>query len=76
MRQVMQVGSGDTYDNTRAGQAFNITGVPNGIYYVEVAANPADRLYEADTRNNTSLRKVRLGGSRGNRTVKVFPYRG
>jgi hypothetical protein len=75
MRQVMQVGSGDTYDQWRAGQAFNVTGVPNGISYVEIRANPADRLYEADTRNNATLRKVRLGGRRGNRTVKVFPYR-
>lgn len=76
LRQVMQVGSGDTYSQWRAGQAFDVTRLPNGTYYVEIRANPEGRLYEKDTRNNVTLRKVRLGGERGSRTVTVFPFKG
>ena len=73
VRQVLEVGSGDTYRQTLPGQSFTITDVPNGVYYIQVTANPEGRLYETDERNNTSLRKVVLGGVRGARTVEVPP---
>ena len=37
----MPVGWGDTYFQFVAGQAFDITSVPNGTYYIEVGAVPA-----------------------------------
>jgi hypothetical protein len=37
--------------------------VPNGTYWIQVVANPANRLYECSRSNNTSLRQVVL--SRG-----------
>ncbi|MER5371656.1 lysyl oxidase family protein [Streptomyces sp. NPDC002553] len=74
VREVLDVGSGDTYTQYRPGQSFDITGLPNGTYYVEVLANPAKRLKETDLSNNTSLRKVVLGGKPGARTVSVPPY--
>jgi len=74
VRQTMPVGWGDTYYQGVGGQAFNITNVPNGTYYVEVTANPDGRLFETDSGNNTTLRKVVLKGRPGARTVCVPPY--
>lgn len=73
VREVLDVGSGDTYTQYRPGQSFDITGLPNGTYYIQVIANPANRLQETDTKNNVSLRKVVLGGTDGARTVSVPP---
>lgn len=74
VREVLDVGSGDTYTQYRPGQSFDITDLPNGTYYIEVVANPAKRLKETDLKNNVSLRKVVLGGTPGARTVKVPPF--
>jgi hypothetical protein len=72
----MPVGWGDTYIQSIAGQNFDITGVPNGTYYVEVAANPENVLHETTTGNDVSLRKIILGGTPGHRTVQVPPWHG
>ena len=71
VREVLDTGSGDTYAQFREGQAFDLTGVKNGTYYIEVAANPDKVLYEGSRKNNVSLRKVVLGGSKNKRTVAV-----
>lgn len=71
VREVLDVGAGDTYDQTRPGQSFDITNLPNGTYFIQVLANPEKRLYEANTTNNMALRKVILGGVKGARTVQV-----
>jgi len=76
VREVLDIGSGDTYAQFLPGQSFDITEVPNGTYYVEVTANPDGRLYEQSTANNTSLRRVILGGAPGARTVQVPPHEG
>ena len=55
----------------QAEQAFDITNVPNGTYYIEVTANPQHKLDQPSRAGNTSLRKVILGGTRGHRTVRV-----
>lgn len=73
VREVLDVGSGDTYDQTKPGQSFDITSLPNGEYFVEVKANPEGKLFEGNTKNNVALRKVILGGVKGARTVKVPP---
>ncbi|MFF1548253.1 lysyl oxidase family protein [Streptomyces sp. NPDC058291] len=73
VREVLDVGSGDTYTQYRPGQSFDITDLPNGTYYIQVVANPANRLQETNTKNNVSLRKVVLGGAQGARTVSVPP---
>ena len=73
MREVLDVGSGDTYTQYRPGQSFDITDLPNGTYHIQVIANPANRLQETDLKNNVSLRKVVLGGTPGARTVSVPP---
>ncbi|MDN3293558.1 lysyl oxidase family protein [Streptomyces ficellus] len=71
VREVLDVGSGDTYTQDLPGQSFDITGVPNGTYYIQVLANPEKRLKETDLGNNSALRKIVLGGKPGARTVTV-----
>ncbi|MFD9972218.1 lysyl oxidase family protein [Streptomyces sp. NPDC059011] len=71
VREVLDVGSGDTYTQDLPGQSFDITNLPNGTYYIQVLANPENRLKETSTANNSALRKVVLGGKPGKRTVAV-----
>ncbi len=74
IREVLSAGWGDTYAQWRAGQAIPISDVEDGIYYLEVLANPDDNLIESDTTNNQSLRKIKLRTTAsGERRVKVFP---
>ncbi len=73
VREVLDVGSGDTYAQFRPGQSFDVTDLPNGEYYIEVLANPEKRLFESSTTNNVALRKVILGGTLHQRTVEVPP---
>ena len=74
VREVLDVGSGDTYTQYRPGQSFDVTGLPNGTYYIQVIANPEKRLQESNLKNNVALRKVILGGTQGARTVTVPPH--
>ena len=71
IREVLASGWGDTYAQFRAGQSFDLRGLPNGTYYVAVMANPDGRLVESATDNNVSLRQVVIGGRPGQRTVRV-----
>ncbi|MFD3656263.1 lysyl oxidase family protein [Streptomyces sp. NPDC058620] len=71
VREVLDVGSGDTYTQDLPGQSFDITGLANGTYYIQVLANPEKRLKETNLKNNSALRKVVLGGTPGARTVTV-----
>ncbi|QNP64099.1 lysyl oxidase family protein [Streptomyces genisteinicus] len=73
VREVLDVGSGDTYTQDLPGQSFDITDLPNGTYWIQVLANPEKRLKETDLGNNSALRKVVLGGTKGARTVTVAP---
>jgi len=76
VRETLPVGWGDTYTQVVAGQAFDITHVRNGTYYIEVTANPERVLHETTTANDISYRKVILGGTPGNRSVKVPAWHG
>ena len=71
VREVLDTGSGDTYPQDLPGQSFDLRGLANGTYYVEVRANPDRRLFEGRTNNNTSYRKVVIGGPAGQRTVRA-----
>ena len=76
VREVLDAGNGDTYSQARPGQSFEITGLKNGIYYIQVKANPANKLSELSTTNNTSVRKILLGGTAKHRTLFVPPVYG
>ena len=72
----MPPGWGDTYVQSLPGQAFDVTNLPNGTYYIAVVANPLGALFERHRNNDVSYRRIVLGGSPGHRTVVVPPYQG
>lgn len=74
VREVLDVGSGDTYTQYRPGQSFDVTDLPNGTYYIQVIANPEHRLHETDLSNNVALRKVILSGEPNARKVTAPPH--
>lgn len=76
IREVLQVGWGDTYYQGVRGQAFDITDLPNGRYFIRVEVNPTGALHEVTDENNVALREVRLRGKPGNRRVVVPPWNG
>jgi Lysyl oxidase len=76
VRETMPVGWGDTYIQSIAGQAFDITKLPNGTYYIQVTANPGHLLHETTTANDVTVRKVIISGTRGHRHVKVPAWNG
>ena len=76
VQEELPLGWGDTYEQFLAGQAFDITKLPNGTYYIEIIANPEKVLHESNMKNDVSLRKIILGGTPGNRTVKVPAFHG
>lgn len=73
VREVLDTGSGDTYGQYLPGQNFDLKGLPNGVYYILVGANPDKKLYESSTSNNNAYRKVTISGKEGHRAVKVAP---
>jgi hypothetical protein len=74
--ETLPIGWGDTYVQTVPYQNFDITKVPNGTYYIEIIANPEHLLYETNTHNDVSLRRIILGGTPGHRTVRVPAWHG
>jgi Lysyl oxidase len=76
VRQVLDIGNGDTYVQSLPGQSFDITDVPNGTYYIAVEANPEHVLAETSTTNNRTLRAIVISGPDGDRHVTALPYEG
>jgi hypothetical protein len=76
LSETLPTGWGDTYVQSLPGQSFDISGLPNGTYQIEVLANPLGRLIETNTTNNRSLRHVELGGTPGHRTAVALAYDG
>jgi hypothetical protein len=76
VREVLPLGFGDTYGQFLPGQAFNITDLPNGTYYIEVSANPLGSLFEQSDDNNVELREITISGKAGKRRVEVPPWNG
>ena len=75
-REILPLGWGDTYSQSRPGQSFNITNVPNGTYYIEVMGNPTGSLFEQTDTNNSELREIRLKGKDDTRRVVVPLWNG
>ncbi len=76
VQEELPLGWGDTYEQFLPGQAFDVSSLPNGTYYIEIIANPLKVLHESNTANDVSLRKIILGGTPGHRTVRVPAYHG
>lgn len=71
LREVLPAGWGDTYYQDVAGQAFNITSLPNGHYQLRITTDPNHNLLETDYTNNVGLLPITLGGRHGHRTVTI-----
>jgi hypothetical protein len=71
VQELLPLGWADTYFQSVPYQSFEITDLPNGTYYIEIIANPEHLLHEVSTKNDVSLRKVIIGGTKGHRTVRV-----
>jgi lysyl oxidase len=76
IREVLDVGWGDTYFQYVRGQAFDITDLPNGTYFVRVHVNPTGSILESDDANNVEDRMIKLKGRPGHRRVVVPPWHG
>ena len=76
IREILDVGWGDTYSQYVRGQAFDITDLPNGRYYVRVHVNPTGSILETTQSNNIEDRLIRLKGKPGHRRVVVPPWHG
>jgi len=74
----LDAGWGDTYTQSVAGQAFDVSHLPNGSYALEVKANagPYAKIREQHYDNNTSLRHFMITGSFPDRQVRVSPWGG
>ena len=58
--QGISVGWGDTYSWTLPGQSLDITGLPNGSYWLISTSDPSDRLAETHNGNNMGIAKVSI----------------
>ena len=62
------VGWGDQYDQTDKGQPIDLTGVPDGTYYLVGVVDPLHILTESDNTNNVTVTKLQIS----NGTVTVL----
>jgi hypothetical protein len=76
IREVLDVGWGDTYAQFSLDQAFDVTNLPNGRYYIRTTVNPTGMLIEGTTANNVEDRLIKLRGKPGARQVIVPPWHG
>jgi Lysyl oxidase len=76
IRQALPAGWADTYGAGTPGQSFDITGVPNGRYFVEMQVNPGCQLFEVSADNNVARRRITLSGKAGSRRVRAAPWNG
>jgi hypothetical protein len=70
--QGLSVGWGDTYTWNLVGQSIDVTGVPNGVYWLVSTADPDNLIDEgggARETNNSAAVKIRLRGN----GVRVLP---
>ena len=70
VRMRLDAGWGDTYGSGLPGQAIDVSGVPDGTYFIEVLANANGRLRERSTSNNLSRRRIVLATGEDGRTVR------
>jgi hypothetical protein len=76
VREVLQAGWGDTYIQSVAGQAFDVTDLPNGRYLIRIRVNPLGKLIERNRSNDMAQRRLRITGAPGHRKVHVSRWRG
>jgi hypothetical protein len=60
--QGLPVGWADTYTSGLSGQSIDITGLPDGIYWLRSTADFEDRIDESQEANNSSRVKIQIIG--------------
>lgn len=70
--QGISVGWGDEYHHSTPGQEVDLTGLPEGDYYLTFDANPEGNWLETDGGNNTSWAKFRFSRKGANPEVRVL----
>jgi hypothetical protein len=63
----LSVGWGDKYDYLDTGENIDLTGLPDGVYWLRSVANPYHLLQESDPSNNVTDTQLRITGN----TVQV-----
>ncbi|MBX7103338.1 MAG: hypothetical protein K1X57_04615 [Gemmataceae bacterium] len=58
--QGISVGWNDVYGSGLAGQSIDVTGLPNGNYWLEVVADPSNHILELDETNNVTRVAISL----------------
>ena len=76
VREVLDIGSGDTYGQFLPGQSFDVTELPNGTYWIEVRANPEGRLADAAQPTTTRCARSTLSGTKTKRKLAVWSVNG
>ena len=61
--QGMSVGWGDTYRYYLFGQSIEITGLPDGVYDLEIRIDPRNKIVEKDDSDNVSSVRIELAGN-------------
>lgn len=59
--QGISIGWADIYDRSLPDQWIDITGIPNGIYWLEAEVDPNDAILELDETNNVDRVPVAIG---------------
>jgi hypothetical protein len=69
--QGIAVGWMDVYPKGLEGQNIDVTGVPNGTYWLEMVADPDNHLKELDETNNVTRIKITI--NQANNSVTILP---
>ncbi len=67
----ISIGWGDVYGARISGQELDVTGLPDGDYCLRSYADPENRLFESNERNNARSTRIVLRGN----SVQWQPYR-
>jgi hypothetical protein len=60
-KQGTRPGRADTYGSSLTGQYIDLTGVPNGIYWLEGIVDPLENVLESNENNNVTRVMVNIG---------------
>src|SRR5690242_2839189 len=59
----LNIGAVDEYDQTDEGQSINISGVPDGTYWLRAVCDPENFLFDANKTNNETDVEIRITGT-------------
>lgn len=71
--QGITAGWSDVYSRGLSNQWINITGIPDGNYWLEVIVDPENQLLESDESNNTTIIEVEIVGGPGDNGDRYEP---